>query len=71
MINKKIDGVYGIVGKLYRSTVKLLNEFSMILSKKDLVDCATQTEIRKNAGSSKVDAINTTVGQSTHTFSVY
>jgi hypothetical protein len=40
----KIDGVFVIVYKLCYSTTRLLNEFSAILARKDLVDYATQTD---------------------------
>ena len=51
-IKDKIDGVFVIIKKLCYSTTRLLNEFSAILARKDLVDSATQTdfEVHNNVG---------------------
>jgi hypothetical protein len=62
-LKDKIDGVFVIINKLCSSTTRLLNEFSAILARKDLVDSATQTdfEVHNNVGVNIADATNAAV----------
>ncbi|CAB4015209.1 Hypothetical predicted protein, partial [Paramuricea clavata] len=70
-IKDKIDGVSVIVNKLCYSTTRLLNEFSAILARKDLLDSTTQTdfEVHNNVGLNIADATNATDNQCTYTLS--
>ena len=63
LIKDKIDGVFVIINKLCYSTTRLLNEFSEILARKDLVDSATQTdfEVHNNVGVNIADVTNVAV----------
>jgi hypothetical protein len=60
-----------IINKLCYSTTRLLNEFSEILARKDLVDSATQTdfEVHNNVGVNIADATNAADNQCTYTLS--
>jgi hypothetical protein len=64
-LKDKIDGVFVIINKLCSSTTRLLNEFSAILARKDLVDSATQTDfevgLHNNVGVNIADATNAAV----------
>ncbi|CAB4031065.1 Hypothetical predicted protein, partial [Paramuricea clavata] len=70
-IKDKIDGVFVIVNRLCYSTTRLLNEFSAILARKDLLDSTTQTdfEAHNNVGLNIADATNVTDIQCTYTLS--
>jgi hypothetical protein len=60
-----------IINKLCYSTTRLLNEFSAILARKDLVDSATQTdfEVHNNVEVNIADATNAADNQCTYTLS--
>jgi hypothetical protein len=60
-----------IINKLCYSTTRLLNEFSAILARKDLVDSTTQTDfkIHNNVRVNIADATNAADNQCTYTLS--